>query len=293
MRAYLPSYEMIVPQSLSDALALLKTEPGVWQPFAGGTDLMVLFESGKLSHRKFINIWGLSELQGIQENETHIEFGALTTYAQFEKNALLCQEFPILHQSSLETGAIAIQNRGTFGGNIANASPAADSSPGLLVYDAEIELISSEGSRLVKYCDFHLGYKKTILLPHELIRSIRLKRHQNTHHYFRKVGTRKAQAISKVCFAGLALQNPGQTPECKIALGSVGPIPSRCKKTEKLLSQSFPKIAKEKRDWIHAACSELTQEISPITDLRSTQDYRLQVSLNLLTDFLDTLKPSA
>src|SRR5207302_7969940 len=170
-----------------------------------GTDLMVLLEAGKLPHRNYIDIFNLKELKGINVNGESVTLGALTTYTEVQQNPILSREFPMLSQAASETGGLAIQNRGTLGGNIVNASPAADSPPALLAYDAEVELISLNASRWVSYVDFHTGYKQMIMRAHELLARIRLPRVPNeVHHYYRKVGTRKAQAISKVCFAATA-----------------------------------------------------------------------------------------
>src|SRR4051812_21377871 len=124
MRAYIPGYEVISPRGLADALRKLRAQPGVWRPIAGGTDLMVLLEAGHLAHRKFLNLWGLDELRGIRKTSKRISIGALTTYSEICKSPTLSREFPMLRLAARETGAIAIQNRGTLGGNIANASPA-------------------------------------------------------------------------------------------------------------------------------------------------------------------------
>jgi hypothetical protein len=129
MRAYLPAYELIVPRTLEEALALLRDEPGVWRPFAGGTDLMVLLEAGKLEHRKFFSIRHLAELRGVGESDGRVRVGALTSYTDVRRSEVLGRHFPMLGQAARETGGIAIQNRGTVGGNIANASPAADTPP--------------------------------------------------------------------------------------------------------------------------------------------------------------------
>ncbi|MBV9210155.1 MAG: FAD binding domain-containing protein, partial [Acidobacteria bacterium] len=174
MRAYLPEYELKSPRDLADALALLSSEPGVWRPFAGGTDLMVLFEAGMLAHKKFVSIWNLKELKGIEVTGERVTLGGLTTYTEVQRNSILQEEFPMLCQAARETGGIAIQNRGTLAGNIANASPAGDSPPALLVYDAEVELVSTAGSRRVAYADFHTGYKQTVMRADELISRIRL-----------------------------------------------------------------------------------------------------------------------
>src|SRR3954464_10214054 len=191
MRAYLPDYELKPAANLAEALSILSSEQGIWRPFAGGTDLMVLFEAGKLAHKRFVNIWNLAELRGIEVTPEHITLGALTTYTEVQANETLRQEFPMLCQAASETGGLAIQNRGTLGGNIANASPAGDSPPALLVYDAELELVSATGSRWLAYNGFHTGYKQMLMHPDELIKSIRLPRPAGAwQQYYRKVGTR-------------------------------------------------------------------------------------------------------
>src|SRR5436309_11381655 len=191
MRAYVPSYQLLSPTSLMEALDLLTQNDGAWKPFAGGTDLMVLLEAGKLPHKNYVNIWRLNELRGIEVTKDQITLGALTTYSEVQAKDILRDEFPMLCQAAKETGGIAIQNRGTLGGNIVNASPAADSPPALLAYDAELEFVSREGSRRIPYNDFHTGYKQMNLKPGELLRGIRLPRATQTlTHYYRKVGTR-------------------------------------------------------------------------------------------------------
>jgi len=288
MRAYVPSYQLISPATLSEALYVLARDEGKWKPFAGGTDLMVLLEAGKLPHENYLNIWNLSELRGIEVSDSHVTLGALTTYTEVQEHAILRAEFPMLCQAASETGGLAIQNRGTLGGNIVNASPAADSPPALLVYEAELEFVSAAGSRTIPYRSFHTGYKQMNIRPEELLRSIRLPRTtKEMTHYYRKVGTRKAQAISKVCFAGLARLDGDQFVDVRIALGSVAPIPIRCGQTEGVLRNNGinPEI-------LAAAKAALTAEIAPIDDLRSTRNYRLKVSLNLLEDFVGQLDPT-
>jgi CO/xanthine dehydrogenase FAD-binding subunit len=286
MRAYVPSYQLISADSLGEALDVLAREEGAWKPFAGGTDLMVLLEAGKLPHKNYLNIWNLPELRGIEVTDSHVTLGALTTYTEVQDHKTLREEFPMLCQAASETGGLAIQNRGTLGGNIINASPAADSPPALLAYDAELEMVSAKGPRAVPYHSFHTGYKQMDIRPDELLRSIRLPRlARESQHYYRKVGTRKAQAISKVCFAGVARMNADQIAEVRIAdvriaLGSVAPIPIRCLQTESALRNK-----RINPETLANAKAALTAEIAPIDDLRSTRDYRLKVSLNLLEDF--------
>ncbi|HYL68108.1 MAG TPA: xanthine dehydrogenase family protein subunit M [Candidatus Limnocylindria bacterium] len=281
MRSYLPSYYMEAPRDLASALERMMREPGAWRPFAGGTDLMVLLEAGKLQHRRFLSIWKLRELQGIEVNADHVMIGALTTYAAVQANETLAREFPLLCRAAAETGGIATQNRGTLGGNIANASPAADSPPALIVYDAELELVSARGTRWQAYRDFHTGYKQMMLRPDELIRRIRLPRTKGSwKQHYRKVGTRRAQAISKVCFAGAARVENGRIADVRIALGSVAPTVVRAAETEKLLRGEIPS-----RAVLQAAQAALTREIAPIDDMRSTARYRGRVAQNLLAEF--------
>ena len=284
MRSYVPSYELVSPGSVAEALDLLANGNGTWKPFAGGTDLMVLLEAGKLPHKQYVNIWQFDDLRGIDVDETSVTLRALTTYSDVQAHPVLREEFPMLCQAAKETGGIAIQNRGTLGGNIVNASPAADSPPALLAYDAELELISKSGIRRIPYSKFHTGYKQMNIRADELLSAIHLPRSGNQRvHYYRKVGTRKAQAISKVCFAGVAEVTGNVVNHVRIALGSVAPIPIRCENTETFLqNQSL------NEETIESAASSLRAEISPIDDIRSTRDYRLRVSLNLLHDFLST-----
>ncbi|HEY5883267.1 MAG TPA: xanthine dehydrogenase family protein subunit M [Pyrinomonadaceae bacterium] len=285
MRSYLPSYQMISAANLQEGLSLLAHEPGVWQPFAGGTDLMVLLEAGKLAHKNYVNIWNLAELRGIEVSPEQISIGALTTYTEVQEHALLREEFPMLCQAASETGGLAIQNRGTLGGNIVNASPAADSPPALLAYDAEVELVSINGTRRVPYQSFHTGYKQTVMRAEELLFRVYLPRNTSAvTQYYRKVGTRKAQAISKVCFAGLVRMSDQTIDDVRLALGSIAPIPFRCLKTESML-----RGVKLDQQIVDKAKIELSREISPIDDIRSTRNYRLTVSVNLLTDFLSNL----
>jgi CO/xanthine dehydrogenase FAD-binding subunit len=285
VRSYVPAYELEAPHDLQAALARLASEPGVWKLFAGGTDLMVLLEAGKLPHRRFLSVWHLPELRGIELTTTHAIVGALTTYTEIRRNETLARMYPLLARAAAETGSIATQNRGTLGGNIANASPAADSPPALLVYDAELELVSAFGARWVPYQGFWSGYKKIGLRDDELIARIRMPLSSaGWKHYYRKVGTRRAQAISKVCFAGAASMDSGRIREARIALGSVAPTVFRAVETERILQgESFSPAL------LRAAQETLAGEIAPIDDIRSTARYRRTITGNLLAEFVEML----
>jgi CO/xanthine dehydrogenase FAD-binding subunit len=252
MRSRVPSYELIAARDLPHALSMLSEG---FRPIAGGTDVMVLFEAGKLAHKKWISIRRLPELRSIDVTADHVTLGALTTYTDVRRSAILASEFPLLAEAAAQTGGIATQNRGTIGGNIVNASPAADTPPALLVYDAEVELVSPKTSRWVAYTQFHQGYKLMDLARDELLTRIRLpRRFEGWKHFYRKVGTRRAQAISKVCFAGIR-----RGDRMRVAFGSVGPVP---------LFFDNGNIV-----------------IAPIDDTRSTARYRMQVAKNLLEEF--------
>jgi len=264
---------------------MLDSEPGACMPIAGGTDVMVVYETGKLRSRKFISIWGIPELRGIDIDHGAITLGALTTYTQIRQHPVLQAEFPLLCQAASWTGSIANQNRGTLGGNIMNASPVADSPPALIVYGAELQLISSCGTRSIPYDEFHTGYKKMQIEPGELLHRIRLPRTSPlSRQYCRKVGTRKAQAISKVCLAAKAEMEDGAIRNIRIALGSVAPTVIRCRKTENVLES---KVVDAQA--IEAARGAILAEIAPIDDIRSTAAYRQRVTANLLEEFLRSL----
>lgn len=292
MKGDLPSYELRTPAGLPEALALLRDDPSL-RPLAGGTDLMVLFASGKLAQRRLLNIWGLRELRGIEVSAEAITLGALTSYSELQANATVRAELPMLCQAASETGGWAIQNRGTLGGNIANASPAADSPPALLCYDAELELVSAAGSRWLRYADFHTGYKQTRMAPGELIARVRVPRLPDPGarlHFYRKVGPRRAQAISKVCFAGAVDVRGGRVAAARIALGGVAPVVLRCPEAEAALTGASPAALEAAEA---AALAALQREIVPIDDVRSTARYRRRVAENLLRQLVGALRQHA
>jgi len=285
-------YELIAPGTLQAVVALLADEPGKWLPIAGGTDVMVLYTAGKLPARKLVSIWNLAELRSIEVLPNEIKIGAGCTYTELREHYVIAQEFPLLASAARWTGGIANQNRGTLGGNIANASPAADSLPALLAYEAELILVSVRGERRVPYVGFHTGYKKKKLADDELIRAICLRRGFSEYlHYSRKVGARNAQAISKVCVAALGRLRGGvggggdAIDDVRIALGSVAPVPLRLTEVERIVSGKSvdPELVKLARRAVAAA-------IQPIDDIRSTARYRAAVAGNLIAEFLEQLR---
>ena len=271
----LDRYQLVVPASLGDALDDLAQHHGA-RPFAGGTDLMVLLEAGHLPEGRYVSLQRCRELAGIQAADGGVSIGALTTYTQIQRSALLARDYPLLAAAARETGGVATQNRGTIGGNIANGSPAADTPPVLLVYDAELELLSASGTRRVPYAAFHRGYKQMDLAAGEVIARVILPPRAQGAGYYRKVGTRRAQAISKVCFAGTIRVDAGVVQDVRIAVGSVAPTVIRCARAEFVLGEGAT---------VDQAKEALLEDIQPIDDLRSTADYRRRVAANLLEQF--------
>jgi CO/xanthine dehydrogenase FAD-binding subunit len=285
MRADPADYKLVSPGTLQAVLSLMAGEPAQWLPIAGGTDVMVLYSAGKLANRKLVNIWNIPELREIEVFPENICIGAACTYTALRGHDIISREFPLLATAASWTGGIANQNRGTLGGNIANASPAADSLPALLVYGAELTLIAERGERRVAYANFHTGYKTTALAADELIRDISLpRRFAGYFSYARKVGARNAQAISKVCLAALGQAPNGMIRDVRLALGSVAPVPLRLAETERMLTGQ--KIG---RSLIDAARVSVVNDIRPIDDIRSNARYRAAVSANLIAEFLEKL----
>jgi OHCU decarboxylase len=285
MRSNPSDYEMRAPASLRAIVSLLANEPGAWRPIAGGTDIMVQYAAGKLPVRKLVSIWNLPELRRIEVTDSEVCIGAACTYTDLRCHEIVAPEFPLLATAARWTGGIANQNRGTIGGNIANASPAADSLPALLVYEAELILVSVRGERRVPYVTFHTGYKETLLAPDELVQTVRLpRRFAKYFSHARKVGARNAQAISKVCIAALGRLADGAIEDVRIALGSIAPVPLRLRETEKTV-----KGKSIDSDLLLLARRTATAEILPIDDIRSTAKYRAAVAGNLVVEFLNRL----
>jgi putative cofactor-binding repeat protein len=294
MRSDPADHELIAPGKLQTVVQLLAEEPGKWLPIAGGTDIMVQYAAGKLPARKLVSIWNLPELRTIEISPDEITIGAGCTYTQLREHDLIASEFPMLASAARWTGGIANQNRGTLGGNIVNASPAADSLPALLAYEAELILVSTRGERRVPYLGFHTDYKKMNLAPDELIRAAALQRKFSGYlHYARKVGARSAQAISKVSIAALGRLRGYQgldavgdmIDEVRVAVGSVAPIPLRLAEVERIVTGKSidPELVESARNAAAAA-------IQPIDDIRSTARYRAAVTGNLVAEFLQQLR---
>jgi len=285
MRSNAANYELIAPTSLDAVLQVLADSPDRYTPIAGGTELMVGLGAGRLQAKKLISLWNLEELRFIEATPDAVVIGAGTTFTDIRKHSVITGEFSILSEAASWTGSVANQNRGTIGGNIVNASPAADSPPVLLAYDATLTLISARGPRTLPYRDFHLAYKETALEPDELLHSITISRNLKGYKtYIRKVGPRNAQAISKVAIAALARMNKDHIDDIRIGAASVREYPARLTATEQIL------IGKTiTPGTIAGARAAVLAEVRPIDDIRSTAKYRATVAANLLEEFLHIL----
>ncbi len=253
--------------SVDEALGILREEQRT--PVAGATDVYVALNFGTLVPKQFLDIWALDELRTISMRGETLVIGALTSYTSLIESQLVNRHVPMLVQASRLVGGVQIQNRGTLGGNVANGSPAADGVPVLSAVDATVVLRSVDGERRVPLNDYYTGYRTTVMRPDELIVAIEIDPIEGKQ-WFRKVGTRAAQAISKVVMAAVRASSP------RIAFGSVAATVVRVPKTESALSSGAS---------IDEAAGILSHELSPIDDVRSTADYRRRVSVNLLRRF--------
>lgn len=273
------------PRTLAEAYAALAEHGRALKIIAGGTDLMVLMNAYQLDANEFLDIWRLNELRGISDEGDSIRIGALTTYAEIIRSDLVQRHTPALVAASRTIGAVQIQNRGTLGGNVVNASPAGDSLPVLAAYDAVVEIGSARGLRTVRFNAFYTGYRCSVLELDELVLAVRIpKLERGERDFFCKVGTRRAQAISKTVLAAKARTTSGVIESIRIGVGSVAPTVIRASKTEQLLSGG-----ELTNELIDRARRTLSEEVAPITDLRSTEHYRRTVTGNVLAKFLRSL----
>ena len=286
MRSNVSEYDLVAPNSLDAVLQILADSLDRYTPIAGGTELMVALGAGRLQAKKLVSLWNLEELRFIEVTPDAIVIGACSTFTDIRKHPVITEEFSILAEAASWTGSIANQNRGTLGGNIVNASPAADSPPVLLAYDAVIALISARGTRTLPYRDFHLAYKETELEPDELLLSVTLPRNLKGYKsYIRKVGPRNAQAISKVAIAALARMKNNRIADIRIGAASLREYPARLTATEQALIGKTISPAT-----IATARAAVFDEARPIDDIRSTAKYRATVAANLIEEFIHTLE---
>lgn len=273
MQGTVAGRELLEPRSLGDAVKMLRDE-GPLVPMAGCTDLYVALNFGTLRPTRFLNLWNLDSLRGIEVRGATLRVGALTTYTDIISSAAVRRRLPMLAAAAREIGGVQIQNRGTLGGNVANASPAGDTLPVLLAADAVVELRSAAGTRRVPMTSFYTGYRQSVARPDELIVGFEIPAVRG-QQWFRKVGTRAAQAIAKIVVAGV-WDSARTDPRPRLAMGSVAPTPLRLSQTEEALGRGAS---------LAEAQEILKREIAPIDDLRSTAEYRRTVAANLLGQF--------
>lgn len=277
-------HEVVTPASLAEALAFLSERAGEgWQPFAGGTDLMVHFNYGQETASRWVDLSRLrGELASIDDEGELVRIGGMATMTELRHSTLLSRACPMIGAAASTVGAIQIQNRATVAGNIANASPAGDTLPVWLALDAEIELASSSGRRVVPYRDFTPAYRKTVRRSDELVTAVLFRSPPaECRQVFRKVGTRAAQAISKVVMAAIAAPATGPYEDVRLAFGSMGPVPTRVPAAE-AAARGRPVSS----DTGERAAAALATDLAPIDDVRSTAEYRMHVAGNLVRAFL-------
>ena len=289
MRSDVELYDLQAPPSLDAVLSLLSQAPGTHALIAGGTELMVALNTGRLASCSLLSLQHLRELRFIRVEEAAIHIGAGTTFTDIRRDEAIARDLPLLAQAASWTGSVANQNRGTLGGNICNASPAADSPPALLAYGATLTLISAQGMRTLPYADFHRAYKQTALRPEELLHTVSLPRaFANYRQYIRKVGTRNAQAISKVALAAVARMDGDRIEDLTLGAASLADRPLRCSGTEAALAGLLVDAGHIEAT-VRAGRAALAAEAKPIDDIRSTAKYRVAVAANLLEEFLRSL----
>ena len=268
------------PTRLSAAYELLAGGDGApWRPLAGGTDLMVQM-TGEIGEppARIVDLWGIDELRGIEVAGDALTIGALSTYTELRRSTAVAEIVPALAAAAATIGAAQIQNRGTIGGNVINASPAGDTLPVLLAVGAEMVLGSAHGERVVAADDFWPSYRTTARRDDELLVRIRIPVVADREVRFRKVGTRRAQAISKVVMA-LAWRPSGDDrwTDVRLALGSIAATTTRAQAAESAMEGRTPG-----RETADAAAAALVGEIAPIDDVRSTAGYRRAVAGRVL-----------
>lgn len=257
------------PRSLEQAVRYLEEDPSL-VPTAGCTDLMV--RGIEALHRidRVMDLLAIDELRGIREVEGGLEIGATTPFSEIRRSVAVRTAFPALAAAAGQVGGWQIQNRATLGGNIANASPAGDSLPVLLALGAVVVLAGHRGVREIPYDEFHTGYRKTVLQPGEIVARVRLPfPAEGSVQAFRKVGTREAQAISKVVVAMLGRVEDGRIATLRLAAGSVAATPIRLRAAEKAVHGMAPGP-----EAASLAGKRAAREVTPIDDVRSTAEYR-------------------
>ena len=267
-------FEYLRPTNLDDTLSYLKDYAGKSKLLAGGTDLVLLLQQGLLHPSHIIDISRVPELNYIRQEDGHLKIGAATKMRDIELSDLVRSKAPLLAEASQLVGEIGVRNIATIGGNLANASPAADSAPPLLVLDASLKVRNSNSERTIRLTDFFLHVKKTVLSPDELVTEVDVPiPPSHSGGAFFRLAKRGGNIISIVS-AGAFLALKGKVCSvARIAMGSVAPTPIRIKSAERTLEGAEPTPEK-----IRAAAQKAFDEIKPITDIRASAEYRRDTS---------------
>jgi len=271
--AVAPSYYR--PQSLEEALEVLAQRQGEVRPVAGGTDVLVKAKDGQLDRGALFDLGAVPELNGIEDKGDHVWIGATTTHTAMIESPLLASWAPALPEACRVIGGPQIRNRGTLGGNLANASPAADTVPPLYAADAVVETVSISSRREIPIAEFFTGPRESVLAGDELIVGVRVPKQRGVRAAFLRLGQRQAQAISKVSIAVAMTFKDGRPDFVRVALGAVAPTVIRARATEKALAAGgYEALVKAKE--------AVRDEVRPIDDLRSTREYRREMAAVLL-----------
>ena len=280
MRGNPGTMKLLRPASPQEAADIFAQQPDAL-PLAGGTDVLVSWNMGLLDGKTVLDLSRLAPWRRIETLRNGVRIGALATHTEIRENPVVRRRFPLLARACSVVGSVQIQNRGTIGGNLANASPAGDGFPPLAVYEARIHAMSAQGWRVIPVLDLFAGVKRTTLAPGELIEAVELPFPPAGRSFFRKVGSRSAQTISKAVGAGLLVQRKGLVEDLRVAFGSVAPVVRRLRAVE-----GFLKGKRLSPETVERSCELLREDVSPIDDIRSTREYRLKVCENILRDFL-------
>lgn len=260
-----------MPTSVTEAVKMLAANVDA-VPISGGTDLMVHWPSRLDRHEwVYVDLSGVDELRGHRWDEDALVLGGRSTYWDVICDERAWDEFPVLVRAARQVGAVQIQTRGTWAGNIAHASPAADGVPALMACDAVVVLQSADGCEVLPLSEMYTGYKQKRMRPDQLIVEIRVPRMGRPVQIFEKVGSRSAQAITKIGVT-IVLSRLGW----RVVASSMAPTVCRCRTIEAMLDASGPAVRPE--DYLSA----IRSDVSPIDDIRSTAQYRERVMSRVL-----------
>lgn len=269
----IPPFKYYRAKTLEEALSWLKGVKGKTHVVAGGTDFLVKVRKGQITPENIVDISSIKELNYIKEDKEAIKIGALTKHNEIVGSQIIKEKAHILTDAESMIGSVEIRNRGTIGGNLCNASPAADTAPPLMVLDAKLKILSQEKERIVSITEFFLGPGKTVLKSDEMLAEIQIPLPSHSGSCFMKLGRRNTFTLSVVAVAVLVSLEADRFKDVRIALGSVAPTPIRARKTEGFL------VGKEaSEEWIEEAAEAVEGEVKPITDVRGTAEYRTEMS---------------